>query len=155
MIRMIVGILLILFVAAPSFAQQQSLVGTYQFIKQTVVLDGVTTEPMGRKPSGYLIITPTRLVMFVTAENRKSGTSMQEKAGLLDSLVAWSGPYRIEGNKIIVKADASWVETWTGKDQVRNWELSGKRLSLFTEGIRYSRDPSKIVNTAMEFEKIE
>ncbi len=152
--RVLLILALVLLLASTSFAQQ-SLIGTYKFIKQTVVLDGVATEPMGKNPSGYLIITPTRLVMFVTAENRKPGISMQEKSALLDSLVAWSGPYRIEGNKMIVKADASWVETWTGKDQVRKWELSGKQLKFSTEGIRYSRDPSKIVDTTMEFEKIE
>ncbi len=154
MVRFLSVLALVLLLVSPCFAQQ-SLVGTYKFVNQTVILDGVAMEPMGKNPSGYLVITPTRFVMFVVAENRKPGTSGAEKAALLDTLVAWSGPYRIEGNKIIVKADASWVQTWTGKEQVRNWGLSGSRFVLSQEGMPYSKDPSKIVATKLTWEKIE
>lgn len=154
MLRAIFGLVLVLLIAFPSFGQQ-SLVGTYKFVNQYVVVDGVASEPMGKAPKGYLVITPTRLVMFVTAENRKPGTSVAEKAALLDGIVAWSGPYRLEGGKIIVKADASWIESWNDKDQVRNWKVIGDRLVFSQDGMPYSKDPSKMVAVTMTFEKIE
>ena len=154
MIRPICGLVLVLLMVTPSLGQQ-SLVGTYKFVNQTVVVEGVSSEPMGKNPGGYLVITPTRLVMVCAAENRKPAKTPEEKAALLDSLVAWAGPYRLEGNKIIVKADTSWVQTWTGKDQVRNWELSGNRLTFSQDGAVYTRDPSKTAKVTMHFEKIE
>ena len=34
---------------------------------------------------------------------------------------------------MIHRPDASWNETWTGTDQVRNFKFDGGRLSLATE----------------------
>jgi hypothetical protein len=154
MIRLICGLILVLLVASPSFGQQ-SLVGTYKMVSQTLMVDGVSSDPMGKAPKGYLLLTPTRAVFFFTAENRKFGTSATEKVGLFETLVAWSGAYRVEANKLIIKVDASWVESWNGKEQVRNWELSGNRLILSQDSMPYPRDPSKMANVRQVWEKVE
>jgi hypothetical protein len=39
---------------------------------------------MGKSPRGYAILTPTRWMNVFTAENRKFGTSVEEKAALWD-----------------------------------------------------------------------
>jgi hypothetical protein len=101
------------------------------------------------------VLTPTRFIMFFTAENRKFGTSVADKAALLDTLVGWSGTYRVEGGKIIIAVDASWVEYWNGKDQIRNWTLSGNRLTLTSDTQPYARDPSKKMIVRQVWEKIE
>ena len=141
MIRLICALIMVLLVVTPSLGQQ-SLVGTYKIISQDVEVGGTATQPLGKAPRGYLVLTPTRAVFFFTGDNRKFGTSVAEKAALLDTLVGWSGTYRIEGGKIIITADASWTEVWTGKDQVRHWTLSGNRLTLTGE-MPFPRDPSK------------
>ena len=89
------------------------------------------------------MLTPTRFVAFYTGDNRKFGTSVADKAALFDTLVGWSGTYRIDGGKIILAVDASWTEAWNGKDQVRNWALSGNRLTLTGDPMPFPRDPSK------------
>jgi len=154
MIRLVCGLMLVLFILVPSFAQQP-LVGTYKFITQIRVLDGLPAENMGKAPKGYLVLTPTRAVLFFTAENRKFGTAEADKAALLDSLVAWAGPYKVEGNKLTVRVNASWTEMWNGKDMVRTWELSGNRLTLTSGSEPYARDPSKMVTVKTVWEKIE
>ena len=119
MIRLICALILVLVIAFPSFGQQ-SLVGTYKIVSQDLEVDGVATQPLGKAPHGYLVLTPTRFVGFYTGDNRKFGTSVADKAALFETLGGWSGTYRVEGGKIIIAVDASWTEVWNGKDQVRD-----------------------------------
>jgi hypothetical protein len=153
MLRLICGLILVLLIASPSMGQQ-SLVGTYKIISQEVVVDGTPTYPMGKAPKGYLVLTPTRAVLFITGDNRKFGTSAADKGTLLDTLVAWSGTYRTEGGKMIISVDASWTEVMK-KDQVRNWTLLGNRLTLAGEPAPHPRDPSKTSVARTVWEKVE
>jgi len=144
MVRLISSLVLVLLIVTPSLGQQ-SVVGTYKIISQDVEVGGTATQPLGKAPHGYLVLTPSRFVAFYTGDNRKFGTSVADKAALLDTLVGWSGTYRVEGGKIVFAVDASWTEVWTGKNQVRNWELSGNRLTLTAGPMPFPRDPSKTV----------
>jgi len=154
MLRLICAFVLVLSIASPSLGQQ-SLVGTYKVISTDVEVGGSATQPLGKTPHGYLVLTPTRAVFFFTAENRKFGTSVDEKAALFDTLVGWSGVYRVEGGKIVFAVDASWVENWNGKDQIRNWALSGNRLTFTSDPIPFARDPSKTSVVRWVVEKVE
>jgi hypothetical protein len=154
MLRLICAFVLVLSIASPSLGQQ-SLVGTYKVISTDVEVGGSATQPLGKTPHGYLVLTPTRAVFFFTAENRKFGTSVDEKAALFDTLVGWSGVYRVEGGKIVFAVDASWVENWNGKDQIRNWALSCNRLTFTSDPIPFARDPSKTSVVRWVVEKVE
>jgi hypothetical protein len=154
MLRFISALVLVLLIATPSLGQQ-SLVGTYKIISHDVQLNGTTTQPLGKAPHGYLVLTPTRYVAFYTGDSRKFGTSVADKAALLDTLAGVAGTYRVEGGKIIIAVDASWTEAWTGKDQVRNWALSGNRLTLTSDPLRSATDPSKTSIVRQVYEKIE
>jgi len=154
MLRLICAFVLVLSIASPSLGQQ-SLVGTYKVISTDVEVGGSATQPLGKTPHGYLVLTPTHAVFFFTAENRKFGTSVDEKAALFDTLVGWSGVYRVEGGKIVFAVDASWVENWNGKNQVRNWALSGNRLTFTSDPIPFARDPSKTSVVRWVVEKVE
>jgi hypothetical protein len=153
--RLICALVLALLIATPSLGQQ-SLVGTYKIISHDVqYTDGTTVQVVGKAPHGYLVLTPTRYLTFYTADNRKFGTSVADKAALLDTLAGWSGTYRIEGGKMIIAVDVSWTEVWTGKDLVRNWALSGNRLTLTSDPTRDPQDPSKTSFVRTVWEKIE
>ena len=154
MLRLICALILVLLIATPSLGQQ-SLVGTYKIVSHDVQVNGTATQPLGKAPHGYLVLTPTHFIMFFTAENRKFGTSVADKAALLDTLVGWSGTYRVEGGKIIIAADAYWTEVYKGKDQVRHWTLSGNRLTLTSDTQPHARDPSKKMIVRQVWEKIE
>jgi hypothetical protein len=154
MVRLIFGLILVLLVASPCMGQQ-SLVGTYKIVSQVVEVGGAPTEPLGRAPHGYLVLTPTHAVAFYTGDVRKFGTSVAEKAALFDTVVGWSGMYRIEGGRIAFAIDASWVENLNGKDQVRNWSLSGKRLAFTSDPRPSVRDPSKTSIVRQVWEKVD
>jgi hypothetical protein len=154
MVRLICALILVLLIASPSLGQQ-SLVGTYKIISHDVQVNGTATQTLGKAPHGYIVFTPTRFVAFYTGDNRKFGTSVAEKAALLDTLVGWSGTYRIDGGKIILSVDASWTEAWNGKNLVRNWALSGNRLTLTGDPEPFPRDPSKTAVVRQIYERVE
>jgi len=154
MVRLISALILVLVVAAPTLGQQ-SLVGTYKLVSFSVEADGKPYEPLGKAPYGYLVITPTRFMYFLAAENRKIGTSVNEKAALLDTMVAYAGSYRIEGDKYIQNMEVSFTESEKGKTRVTTYELSGNRLTLKTGPIPFPRDLSKMMMSRQVWEKIE
>ncbi len=154
MVTLISALILVLAVVAPSFGQQ-SLVGTYKIVSHVVELGGTPTEPYGKGIHGYLVLTPTRAIAFYTGDTRQFGTSTTEKLALLDTLCGYSGVYRVEGGKLITRVDASWLENWNGKDQSRNWQLSGNRLMLTSDPQPFAKDPSKTVIIRQVWEKIE
>ena len=154
MVRLISGVVLVLLIVTPTLGQQ-SLVGTYKLVSVVIEVDGVPNEIMGKAPHGYIVFTPTRVIQFYTAENRKFGTSVDDKAALFDTLVASSGVYRIEGDKLITVMDASWVENLNGKTVALKWQLSGNLLTLTHDPIPWPVDPSKTMVTRRVWEKVE
>jgi len=154
MFRLIFALILVLLIVTPSLGQQ-SVVGTYKLVSLTAKADDKPYEPMGKAPHGYLVITPTHFIYFITSENRKFGTSVNEKAALLDSLVAYAGTYRVEGDKFLQNMEVTWSEGEKGKTRVTTLELSGNRLTLKTGPIPFPRDPSKMFINVQVWEKIE
>ena len=152
--RLICTLILVLLIVTPSLGQQ-SLVGIYKLVSVTIEIDGTPRTSLGKAPHGYIVFTPTHTIQFYTGDNRKFGTSAAEKAALLDTLVASSGVYRVEGDKLIYTVDASWVEQQNGKTEVHNWQLSGNLLTLTTGPMPWPRDPSKTMINRRVWEKIE
>ena len=138
----------------PCLAQQPT-VGTYKIVSYAIEIDGQPKEIFGKSPRGYAIITPTRIMFVITAGNRKFGTSVEEKGALWDSMIAYTGSYRVEGDKLITSVDVSWNENWNGTQQPRIWQAQGNRLTLTSVPAPYARDPSKIVVAHLVWEKVE
>jgi hypothetical protein len=154
MVRLISPLILVLLIATPTLGQQ-SLVGTYKLVSYALEIDGTPKKDPGGTLNGYFILTPTRAIQFYTLGNRKFGTSVEEKAALFDTVVAWSGVYRVEGNKIIYTYDASWVEHLNGTTATVKWELSGNRLTLLTDPRPWPANPSKTMVVRRVWEKVE
>jgi hypothetical protein len=69
---------------------------------------------------------------MITGGNRKIATNNDEKAALLNSLVAYTGKYALDGDKVTTKVDMSWNEFYTGanQDQVRYFKFEGDKLVI-------------------------
>jgi len=143
------------FVISGQCLAQQSLIGTYKLVLTDLRLDGNPVTPMGKSQHGYLVITPKVYINFFTADERKRGASVEAKAALLDSLAAWAGPYRIEGNKITISVDTAWTEVWKGSEQTRTFELKGKRLTIITAPQPSATQPGKTFTSRAEYERID
>ena len=134
---------------------QSSLPGTYRLVSFTIEVDGTPNTTFGNSPKGYAVLTDKRFTTIITAEKRKFGQTAEDKAALWDTLTAYSGPYRLEGDKLITSVDTSWNESWNGTQQIRMWKVEGNRLHLTTVPAPYSRDPSKTAVARLVWEKAE
>jgi hypothetical protein len=129
---------LVLFVIAvhPGFCADRSQVqGVWKLVSYEVETQATgQKEPlMGKNPTGYVIFTPEGRVFFVlTGEGRKPAKTVKERADLLSSLVAYTGTYRIEGDKWITKVEVAWNPAWVGTEQARNFKVEGERLQVLT-----------------------
>src|SRR6266403_4392559 len=100
---------------------QRPVVGTYKLVSYVTIIDGEIREALGKDPRGYLVLTGTRCFVLMTAENRKIGQSAAVKAALWDSILSYSGPYRLEGNKMIISNEAASNEIGIGRYEDINW----------------------------------
>lgn len=56
--------------------------------------------PMGFAPTGYILFLPEgRMAVVITGDGRKAPTTDEDRAGLFKSLVAYTGPYRVDGDR--------------------------------------------------------
>lgn len=122
--------------AAPMFNNDQSLlVGAWRLVSYEVEVQatGEIFHPMGRHPAGYAMFNAEGRVWFMlTAQGREPGDSQEIQSRLLDTMVAYSGRYRIEGADWITDVDVAWDPAWVGSQQRRGFELAGDRLRVLT-----------------------
>lgn len=91
------------------------------------------TQPWGAAPNGYLIFgSDGRMMVLITAEAREPGNTDEELVALFRTVMAYTGRYRIDGDRFITKVDSSWNEAWNGSEQERSYKLAGDTLVVFT-----------------------
>ena len=130
---------LVLFVIAvqPCFADDYAkTVGTWRLVsfESESQATGEREAVLGKNPTGYIIFTPERrLMVIITGEGRNAAKTDQDRASLFKSMTAYTGVYRIEGDKRITKVDVSWNPDWVGTDVVRFFRFDGERLQIISE----------------------
>ncbi|HEU4478379.1 MAG TPA: lipocalin-like domain-containing protein [Pyrinomonadaceae bacterium] len=133
------------------------LIGTWKLTSWvTQVIGEDSREPYGPNPKGRLVITPEgHWIVIITAANRQSPKTTDEKAALLDSMLAYSGKYRIDGNKITTRVDMSSNEIYTGanQDQTRFFRVEGDKLDIRTPEIASAVLPGKKIVGTLCFER--
>jgi Lipocalin-like domain len=165
MIRhLLLGVILVSCLSLPQTAPaqdlQSSVVGVWKLssITRTDPQSGEVTNSYGEQPVGYLVYTKAgRVFAFLVGSDRKppdkAEPSDSERAELFKSMVGYTGTYRVEGGKVIVRADASWNQSWTGVDRTQMTEVVGNRLTI-TATVKSSRDGREIL-TANVWERVE
>jgi hypothetical protein len=115
------------------------LVGTWKLVSwQTKFDGGDAVEPYGPAPKGRVVITADGYwIAILTGANRTSAKTIEEKAALFDSMLAYSGKYSIEGDRITTRVDMSSNEIYTGanQNQMRYFKVDGDTLVIRTPEI--------------------
>lgn len=138
-----------------SATSADAIPGTYRLDSITASSDGGPFRDLyAQAPTGYAIITPRRFMAVITAGGRHFGTTQAAKAALFDSLIAYTGTYRIEGEHFITEVDVSWLEYFNGTDQGRTFRIDGNRLILTTFPAPDRDDPSKTRVARVVWERI-
>ena len=131
------------------------LTGTWKLVSWLTRFDGGdTVEPFGPNPKGRLVLTPDRhWIIILTGANRKPAKTIEEKAALLDSLLAYSGKYTVEGDKITTHVDMSWNEINTNQNLTRFFRMEGSKLTIRTPEIVSSVRPGQKAVGTITFER--
>ena len=118
-----------------SFAEDaKQLAGTWKVVSLITKFDGGdAVEPFGPNPKGRLVLTDEgQWIIILTAVHRGAAKNLEEKAALLDSMLAYSGKYTIEGNRMTIQVDMSWNEIYSGanQNQTRFFNIEGDILTI-------------------------
>jgi len=131
------ALLVVLVACGASTAHAQdaaALVGVWKLVSYDVEFkDGSPSMKLfGENPPGYIIFTANgRMMAVLEAADRKSPTTVEDRANLISSMGAYSGTYRLEGNKWITTVDVAWFPSYR-TEQAREYKLEGERLTVST-----------------------
>jgi hypothetical protein len=136
----------LLILASPAVCDD-SIVGTWKiqsFVRE-VVATGQRYNEFGDKPDGYISYLPDgHMHAMLVADNRAKPTGAVptdgEKAKLFGTMIAYTGTYRIEGEKVVHDVEVSWNQLWTGSQQVRFFKAEGDTLTITTAVAKSPRD---------------
>jgi len=134
--KWLVVLVLFLITVQPSFADDRAkILGIWRIVSYEWE-DQATGERrpfMGKNPTGYHIFTPEgRMMSIITAEGRNPPKTDQDRANLFDSMAAYTGMYRLEGDKWITKVDVAWLPARVGTEQTRFFRFDGDRLHVIS-----------------------
>jgi hypothetical protein len=134
--RWLVVLVLLVIDVQPSFGDDRAQIhGVWKLVSYDVEIQatGQKAPSMGKNPTGYAIFTPEGRVFFVlTGEGRKAAKTVQGRADLLSSMVAYTGTYRLEGDQWITKVEVAWNPEWLGTEQRRFFKVEGEHLQVLT-----------------------
>ena len=147
---------LLVAMAASFAAERDVLVGNWRLVsfEREYQPAGEREYPMGKAPTGYILFLPEgRMAVLITAEGRKAPATEQDRAGLFNTLVAYTGAYRVEGDKWITTVDVSANPAWVGTDQTRSFRITGTRLQEVTAWA--ARPDDRMARAVITYERVK
>jgi hypothetical protein len=126
----------------------EALIGTWKLV--SCVLEDVETKVQkfvwGRNPNGYIVMTPEgRWIVIQTAEGRHAPQNDEDRIAAFKSLLAYSGKYRTEGNKVVITVDIAADEAWNGTEQIRYYKIDGDELHIEAAPQAYANFGDKVM----------
>jgi hypothetical protein len=139
MVRMGLAALIVVAIAAVWSAAQagDSVVGSWRllsWVQEDVESKAVQTV-FGDNPVGVITYTSdSHMSVFIANPKRRPAggplPTDAEAADLYRTMIAYSGTYSIDGNKVTHKVEVSWNQAWNGTDQQRLIEVKDNRLTI-------------------------
>jgi hypothetical protein len=112
-----------------------TLTGTWRVISvDTEFRSSGKKEPaFGPDPNGFFVFTAQgRAIALITARERQPGSSPEQLAALCRTMMAYSGPFRIEGDTLSIDVDVSSNQAWNGGTQQRFLKIAGDHMEMVT-----------------------
>jgi hypothetical protein len=128
-----------------------ALIGTWKLLAvQLVFADGAAPQQLfGPAPRGRLILTDAGDFMtIITSDDR---ALLRDTARLFETMMAYAGKFRLDGNKITISCDLSWHPDWVGTEQVRFFELRGDKLRLRSAEQTHPRYPGRLAHGVIDW----
>ena len=148
-------------VAAAQDDLATSLVGTWKltgFVRQELGT-GKQDRFYGENPVGYNVYTKGgRFLVYLVGEGRKAPAQAQltdaERTQLFNTMYAYSGKYRVEGDTLVLDVDGSWNQAWTGTQRKQIAKIEGNTLTIRSMPFKGAVTAVEIVVINM-FERVE
>ena len=154
--RALVFCALLLLSNAAHAADKDRIIGTWKLVAVTYE-DAQTKERtpvLGDQPRGYQIATPEgRWLALVTANGRPVPKTDEDRAKALRSMIAYSGRYRVEDNKVITKVEVAWNEAWVGGEQTRFIRFDGEILHIESPPMPHPNLAGKVVRVIVTWQR--
>ena len=138
LVRLGLAALIVVIASVWSTAQAGELiVGSWHLLSwvQEDVESKAVQAVYGDNPVGMIMYTSDghMSVFIANPKRRPAGGPLAtdaEAAELYRTMVAYSGTYSIDGNKVTHKVEVSWNQAWNGTDQQRFIEVKDNRLTI-------------------------
>jgi len=119
---------------------------------RVILATGEKAPLFGEHPSGTILYTADgRMSAILVADGRKAPAgpvaSDAEAVALYRTMVAYSGRYTVEADRVIHHIEIAWNQKWAGTDIVRFYTLEGNRLTLKTAPAPNASDGQMSVST--------
>jgi Lipocalin-like domain len=132
------------------------IVGTWRLVsvRYEDQATGERTPVYGAHPKGIQIATPEgRWLALMTAEGRGVPQSDADRVRALQTMIAYTGRYRVEAGNVITRVEAAWNEAWVGTDQVRAVRFDGDRLLLQSPPMPHPNIDGRVVRVIVEWQR--
>ena len=119
-------------------ASHHPIMGTWRLESFALEMpDGQKSYPYGEELVGYLLYGESghMSAAFMNAERTSDGTEDLAEArdnNDVGAFMAYSGPFEVEGDRILHQVEVSALAAWIGTVQERWFKLDGDRLELLT-----------------------
>lgn len=130
---LLAGLTLALATFGSAYAGNEAVAGSWKLMSFKVQASDTkeTKDALGPNPTGRMILTPNGYItIYRVAGDRKPAKTDAERLALLQSMAVWTGRYRVEGDKLLIRIDGSWIEVLTNTDTERTFVRDGKKLTL-------------------------
>lgn len=88
----------------------------------------------GESPRGALILHESgRMAVVITPRDQVMPVSEADTAKAYGQLIAYSGRYRLEGNRFVTDVDVSWWSAWLGTPQGRTFVVRENFLEIVSD----------------------
>jgi hypothetical protein len=118
----------------------EALYGTWKQRSGTYLdLESGEERPgLSKAPNGYIHFARNGRMFNVTVDSARQKPAgprptAAEAEALFRTLIAYTGSFGVEGQRVFFDLDVSWNESWSGTRQVRTFELDGDRLTITAE----------------------
>jgi len=140
-------------------AHLKDLLGTWTMLswKKETIATGETVDAHGPDPVGYITYgADGRMHAIIVRRDRPAPETLPptdtEKLRLFDSMLAYSGTYTLDDEKVIHRVDVSWNQAFTKTDLIRFYKLANGILTI-TAAPAIDPYSGKEVIHRMEFRK--
>jgi hypothetical protein len=130
-----------------------SPVGTWKVVSFQFEVEGTgdRRNAYDAHPVGVIVITAEgRLLTLLTASDRAPTAAASD---LFDNMMAYSGLFRLQGDRLIVKVDTAWHPAWVGTEQTRSFKRDGDTLSLISDFQEHPKFPGQRVRGILVWHK--